>query len=85
MNWETVPPHTLLNGGADHSSLSNSSSETANINENAEKESSAHSARTNHESPVSSSGFLIKLDRYRCLRLNEKNSMCFIVVSPPPR
>ncbi|XP_061488945.1 epidermal growth factor receptor substrate 15 isoform X2 [Rhineura floridana] len=51
-NWEVRPQSTLLNGNADHSSLSNSSSETANFNENAERENSADSEQINHESPA---------------------------------
>lgn len=53
-NWEAQPHSALLNGNADHSS--NSGSETANFNVNAEKESSAETEQINHESPVSSGG-----------------------------
>ncbi|XP_040466086.1 epidermal growth factor receptor substrate 15 isoform X4 [Falco naumanni] len=35
-SWHSQPHNTLVNGTVDHSSLSNSSSETANLNENAE-------------------------------------------------
>ncbi|XP_063153998.1 epidermal growth factor receptor substrate 15 isoform X2 [Candoia aspera] len=42
-NWEVQPHGILINGNADHSSLSNSSSETVNLNENAERENSADS------------------------------------------
>ncbi|XP_053098533.1 epidermal growth factor receptor substrate 15 isoform X4 [Hemicordylus capensis] len=49
-NWEAQPHSTLLNGNADHSSLSNSSSETTNLNESAEKENSADTEQINHES-----------------------------------
>nr|XP_056701457.1 epidermal growth factor receptor substrate 15 isoform X3 [Euleptes europaea] len=49
-NWEAQPHNTLLNGNADHCSLSNSSSETANLNENAERE-RADTEQLNHESP----------------------------------
>ncbi|XP_062995085.1 epidermal growth factor receptor substrate 15 isoform X2 [Elgaria multicarinata webbii] len=54
-NWEAQPHSTLLNGNADHSSLSNSSSETANFNENAERENSAYTEQINHESPARNS------------------------------
>ncbi|XP_077679595.1 epidermal growth factor receptor substrate 15 isoform X2 [Eretmochelys imbricata] len=50
-NWHTHPHNLLVNGTADHSSLSNSSSEAANLNENAEGESSAEAEQINHESP----------------------------------
>ncbi|XP_037762010.1 epidermal growth factor receptor substrate 15 isoform X2 [Chelonia mydas] len=50
-NWHTHPHNLLVNGTADHSSLSNSSSEAANLNENAERESSAEAEQINHESP----------------------------------
>nr|XP_056701456.1 epidermal growth factor receptor substrate 15 isoform X2 [Euleptes europaea] len=53
-NWEAQPHNTLLNGNADHCSLSNSSSETANLNENAERE-RADTEQLNHESPVRNS------------------------------
>uniref|UniRef100_A0A674JPG4 Epidermal growth factor receptor pathway substrate 15 n=1 Tax=Terrapene triunguis TaxID=2587831 RepID=A0A674JPG4_9SAUR len=52
-NWHSHPHNLLVNGTADHSSLSNSSSEAANLNENAERESSAEAEQINHESPVS--------------------------------
>uniref|UniRef100_A0A674I8C8 Epidermal growth factor receptor pathway substrate 15 n=1 Tax=Terrapene triunguis TaxID=2587831 RepID=A0A674I8C8_9SAUR len=51
-NWHSHPHNLLVNGTADHSSLSNSSSEAANLNENAERESSAEAEQINHESPV---------------------------------
>ncbi|CAM4716441.1 unnamed protein product [Lepidochelys kempii] len=54
-NWHTHPHNLLVNGTADHSSLSNSSSEAANLNENAEGESSAEAEQINHESPVRNS------------------------------
>uniref|UniRef100_A0A452IK43 Uncharacterized protein n=1 Tax=Gopherus agassizii TaxID=38772 RepID=A0A452IK43_9SAUR len=54
-NWHSHPHNLLVNGTADHSSLSNSSSEAANLNENAERESSAEAEQTNHESPVRNS------------------------------
>uniref|UniRef100_A0A8C0GV94 Epidermal growth factor receptor pathway substrate 15 n=1 Tax=Chelonoidis abingdonii TaxID=106734 RepID=A0A8C0GV94_CHEAB len=50
-NWHSHPHNLLVNGTADHSSLSNSSSEAANLNENAERESSAEAEQINHESP----------------------------------
>ncbi|XP_030427629.1 epidermal growth factor receptor substrate 15 isoform X4 [Gopherus evgoodei] len=54
-NWHSHPHNLLVNGTADHSSLSNSSSEAANLNENAERDSSAEAEQTNHESPVRNS------------------------------
>uniref|UniRef100_A0A8C8R894 Epidermal growth factor receptor pathway substrate 15 n=1 Tax=Pelusios castaneus TaxID=367368 RepID=A0A8C8R894_9SAUR len=54
-NGHSHPHNILVNGIADHSSLSNSSSETANLNENAERESSAEAEQTNQESPVRNS------------------------------
>uniref|UniRef100_A0A674JME4 Epidermal growth factor receptor pathway substrate 15 n=1 Tax=Terrapene triunguis TaxID=2587831 RepID=A0A674JME4_9SAUR len=54
-NWHSHPHNLLVNGTADHSSLSNSSSEAANLNENAERESSAEAEQINHESPVRNS------------------------------
>lgn len=53
-SWHSQPHSTLVNGTVDHSSLSNSSSETANLNENAERESIAEEEQTNSVSPVSS-------------------------------
>lgn len=53
-SWHSEPHNTLVNGTADHSSLSNSSSETANLNENAERESIAEDEQINSVSPVSS-------------------------------
>lgn len=53
-SWHSQPHNTLVNGTADHSSLSNSSSETANLNENAERESIAEDEQTHSVSPVSS-------------------------------
>lgn len=53
-SWHSQPHSTLVNGTVDHSSLSNSSSETANLNENAERESVAEEEQTNSVSPVSS-------------------------------
>ncbi|KAH0618626.1 hypothetical protein JD844_018007 [Phrynosoma platyrhinos] len=55
LNWESQPHSTLLNGNADHCSLSNSSSETANFNENAERENSADTEQIDHDSPARSS------------------------------
>uniref|UniRef100_A0A8C0BEY4 Epidermal growth factor receptor pathway substrate 15 n=1 Tax=Buteo japonicus TaxID=224669 RepID=A0A8C0BEY4_9AVES len=57
-SWHSQPHNTLVNGTADHSSLSNSSSETANLNENAERESIAEDERINSVSPVSNVYFL---------------------------
>ncbi|XP_074858650.1 epidermal growth factor receptor substrate 15 [Carettochelys insculpta] len=54
-NWHSHPHNTLVNGTADHSSLSNSSSEAANLNENAERESSAEAEQINHGSSVRNS------------------------------
>ncbi|XP_044285914.1 epidermal growth factor receptor substrate 15 isoform X2 [Varanus komodoensis] len=48
-NWEPQSQSTILNGNSDHSSLSNSSSETAN--ENAERENSADTEQINRKSP----------------------------------
>ncbi|XP_003220330.3 epidermal growth factor receptor substrate 15 [Anolis carolinensis] len=55
LNWEAQPPSTLLNGNADHCSLSNSSSETANFNENAEREYSADAEQIDRNSPAQNS------------------------------
>lgn len=52
-SWHSHPQNVLVNGTADHSSLSNSSSETANLNENAERESIAEDEQINNVSPVS--------------------------------
>ncbi|NWS41149.1 EPS15 factor, partial [Probosciger aterrimus] len=54
-SWHSQPHTTLVNGTVDHSSLSNSSSETANLNENAEGESIAEDEQTNNVSPVRNS------------------------------
>ncbi|KAM6262412.1 epidermal growth factor receptor substrate 15 isoform 4-T4 [Porphyrio hochstetteri] len=54
-SWHSQPHNTLVNGTADHSSLSNSSSETANLNENAERESIAEDEQVNSVSPVRNS------------------------------
>uniref|UniRef100_A0A8C0BDI7 Epidermal growth factor receptor pathway substrate 15 n=1 Tax=Buteo japonicus TaxID=224669 RepID=A0A8C0BDI7_9AVES len=54
-SWHSQPHNTLVNGTADHSSLSNSSSETANLNENAERESIAEDERINSVSPIRNS------------------------------
>ncbi|XP_008944119.1 PREDICTED: epidermal growth factor receptor substrate 15 [Merops nubicus] len=54
-SWHSKPHNTLVNGTADHSSLSNSSSETANLNENAERESLAEDEQINSVSPVRNS------------------------------
>ncbi|XP_053929278.1 epidermal growth factor receptor substrate 15 isoform X3 [Cuculus canorus] len=55
LNWHSQPNHTLVNGTADHSSLSNSSSENANLNENAERESIAEDEQINSVSPIRNS------------------------------
>ncbi|KAM9283615.1 epidermal growth factor receptor substrate 15 isoform 2-T2 [Morus bassanus] len=52
-SWHSQPHNTLVNGTADHSSLSNSSSETANLNENAE--SIAEDEQINSVSPIRNS------------------------------
>ncbi|KAM6396849.1 epidermal growth factor receptor substrate 15 isoform 5-T5 [Pluvialis apricaria] len=54
-SWQSQPHNTLVNGTADHSSLSNSSSETANLNENAERESIAEDEQINSVSPIRNS------------------------------
>ncbi|XP_074762334.1 epidermal growth factor receptor substrate 15 isoform X3 [Athene noctua] len=54
-SWHSQPHNTLVNGTADHSSLSNSSSETANLNENAERESIAEDEQINSVSPIRNS------------------------------
>ncbi|XP_042661586.1 epidermal growth factor receptor substrate 15 isoform X5 [Tyto alba] len=54
-NWHPQPHSTLVNGTADHSSLSNSSSETANLNENAERESIVEDEQINSVSPTRNS------------------------------
>ncbi|KAM4655071.1 epidermal growth factor receptor substrate 15 isoform 5-T5 [Amazona ochrocephala] len=54
-SWHCQPHTALVNGTVDHSSLSNSSSETANLNENAEGESIAEDEQTNCVSPVRNS------------------------------
>ncbi|XP_042318738.1 epidermal growth factor receptor substrate 15 isoform X2 [Sceloporus undulatus] len=55
LSWKFQPHNTLLNGNADHCSLSNSSSETANFSENAERENSADAEQIDHDSPARSS------------------------------
>ncbi|XP_060629472.2 epidermal growth factor receptor substrate 15 isoform X1 [Anolis sagrei] len=55
LNWEAQPPSTLLNGNADHCNLSNSSSETANFNENVEREYSADAEQRDRDSPSQNS------------------------------
>ncbi|XP_070601964.1 epidermal growth factor receptor substrate 15 isoform X2 [Erythrolamprus reginae] len=54
-NWEVQPRGILINGNADHSSLSNSSSETVNLNENAERENPADAEQVNYETPARNS------------------------------
>ncbi|XP_077189890.1 epidermal growth factor receptor substrate 15 isoform X1 [Paroedura picta] len=53
-SWEAQHHSTLFNGNADHSSLSNSSSETANLNENVDRE-RADTEQLNHEFPARNS------------------------------
>ncbi|XP_078526967.1 epidermal growth factor receptor substrate 15 isoform X2 [Lissotriton helveticus] len=53
--WRNHQENFFVNGIADHSSLSNSSSETANLNEHADSENPAEVEQINHESPVRSS------------------------------
>ncbi|KAM8805663.1 epidermal growth factor receptor substrate 15 [Eudromia elegans] len=53
--WHSQPHNVLVNGTADHSSLSNSSSETANLNENAERESLAEDEQISNASPIRNS------------------------------
>uniref|UniRef100_A0A8B9EQS4 Epidermal growth factor receptor pathway substrate 15 n=1 Tax=Anser cygnoides TaxID=8845 RepID=A0A8B9EQS4_ANSCY len=54
-SWHSQTHNVLVNGTADHSSLSNSSSETANLNENAERESIAEEEQINNASPARNS------------------------------
>ncbi|XP_052521906.1 epidermal growth factor receptor substrate 15 isoform X6 [Tympanuchus pallidicinctus] len=54
-SWHSQPQTVLVNGTTDHSSLSNSSSETANLNENAERESIAEDEQINNVSPTRNS------------------------------
>ncbi|XP_064003423.1 epidermal growth factor receptor substrate 15 isoform X2 [Pogoniulus pusillus] len=54
-SWHSKPHNTLVNGNVDHPSLSNSSSETTNLNETAEKESVAEDEQINSVSPVRNS------------------------------
>uniref|UniRef100_A0A8B9SGL6 Epidermal growth factor receptor pathway substrate 15 n=1 Tax=Anas platyrhynchos TaxID=8839 RepID=A0A8B9SGL6_ANAPL len=54
-SWHSQTQNILVNGTADHSSLSNSSSETANLNENAERESIAEEEQINNASPARNS------------------------------
>ncbi|OXB78970.1 UNVERIFIED_CONTAM: hypothetical protein H355_013850 [Colinus virginianus] len=54
-SWHSQPHNVLVNGTADHSSLSNSSSETANLNENAEGESIAEDEQINSVSSTRNS------------------------------
>ncbi|XP_069088785.1 epidermal growth factor receptor substrate 15 [Pleurodeles waltl] len=59
--WRNHQENFFVNGIADHSSLSNSSSETANLNEHADNEHFAEAVQINHESPVRSSPEVPKL------------------------
>ncbi|XP_068809213.1 epidermal growth factor receptor substrate 15 isoform X2 [Struthio camelus] len=54
-SWHSQQHNVLVNGTVDHSSLSNSSSETANLNENAERESLAEDEQINNASPIRNS------------------------------
>ncbi|XP_040421730.1 epidermal growth factor receptor substrate 15 isoform X6 [Cygnus olor] len=54
-SWHSQTHNVLVNGTVDHSSLSNSSSETANLNENAERESIAEEEQVNNASPARNS------------------------------
>ncbi|XP_030063097.1 epidermal growth factor receptor substrate 15 isoform X2 [Microcaecilia unicolor] len=54
-DWNSYQQNALVNGAADYSSLSNSSSETANLNENAEGQNPAEAESVKHDSPVRSS------------------------------
>ncbi|XP_069498315.1 epidermal growth factor receptor substrate 15 isoform X2 [Ambystoma mexicanum] len=60
-SWRNHQDSILVNGIADHSSLSNSSSEPTNLNENAESETYAEMEQMNHESPLRSSPDITKL------------------------
>ncbi|XP_025889844.1 epidermal growth factor receptor substrate 15 isoform X1 [Nothoprocta perdicaria] len=54
-SWHSQPNNILVNGTADHSSLSNSSSETANLNDNAERESLAEDEQISNAAPIRNS------------------------------
>ncbi|XP_015267449.1 PREDICTED: epidermal growth factor receptor substrate 15 [Gekko japonicus] len=60
-SWEAQPHSTLLNGNAEHSSLSNSSSETANLNENVDRE-RADTEQLNHEFPARNSPETVEVE-----------------------
>lgn len=53
LNWCSSPNSVLVNGTTDYCSLSTSSSETANLNEHAECQSTLESEPIHQESPVS--------------------------------
>ncbi|XP_009906360.1 epidermal growth factor receptor substrate 15 [Dryobates pubescens] len=53
--WNSKPQNALVNGAVDHPSLSNSSSETTNLNENAERESIAEEEQINSVSSIRNS------------------------------
>ncbi|XP_074190812.1 epidermal growth factor receptor substrate 15 isoform X3 [Rhinolophus sinicus] len=55
LNWCSSPHSILVNGATDYCSLSTSSSETANLNENAEGQSNLESEPIHQESPARSS------------------------------
>nr|XP_033771769.1 epidermal growth factor receptor substrate 15 isoform X2 [Geotrypetes seraphini] len=54
-DWHSYQQTELVNGAADDSSLSNSSSETANLNENAESQNPEEAEPVKHDSPVRNS------------------------------
>ena len=53
LNWCSSPHSILVNGATDYCSLSTSSSETANLNEHADGQSTLESEPIHQESPVS--------------------------------
>ncbi|KAM6219565.1 epidermal growth factor receptor substrate 15 isoform 1-T1 [Rhynchocyon petersi] len=55
LNWCSSPQNILVNGAADYCSLSTSSSETANLNEQAEGQNNLESEPIHHESPARNS------------------------------
>ncbi|KAM5266222.1 epidermal growth factor receptor substrate 15 isoform 2-T2 [Hipposideros larvatus] len=55
LNWCSSPHSIIVNGATDYCSLSTSSSETANLNENAESQSNLESEPIHQESPARSS------------------------------
>uniref|UniRef100_A0A8B9CBC7 Epidermal growth factor receptor pathway substrate 15 n=1 Tax=Anser brachyrhynchus TaxID=132585 RepID=A0A8B9CBC7_9AVES len=83
-SWHSQTHNVLVNGTADHSSLSNSSSETANLNENAERESIAEEEQINNASPVSKVFCLLDRNAIqdKCLELH--TSLFFHVLQEDP-